>query len=250
MNVEILIVTFARDIHFLRYCLRSIHKFATGFSGVTIVVPAHDYDAFQWVKEFGAKVAWFQEVLGKGMLHHEAQIIASDLWCPTADAILHLDSDCMFWEAVTPADYLIEGRAVLYRERFTTLTNKIRLKWKEAVMDAIGIDPEWETMVRHPAIHWRATYVKTRELIELRKGRHFEEYILSCENSFPQTFAEFPTLGTVAMHHFPALYHFVDYDVTTHDGGYLYDHGEDKLVALWSHGGIDQYRQQCEDILK
>ena len=81
MKVEIFIVSFLRDAEFLRYCLKSIDKFATGFSGVTVVIPNRDVDAMRWVKqEFGARLCGFDEAPNKGMLHHEYQKIIADKW--------------------------------------------------------------------------------------------------------------------------------------------------------------------------
>lgn len=249
MNTEIFIVSCKRDVEFLRYCLKSIERFSRGFSGVRVLVPRVDQDLFSFVKET-AVLEVYDEHPTKGMLDHEAQIMGSDVWCPNADAILHLDSDCIFWEPVTPDDYFVDGKPILYRERYSTLTNKLRLNWWKAVNRATKIDAEWETMVRHPAVHIREVYPAARALITEEWGMWARDYILTCENSFPQTFAEFPTLGAVAIKHFADKYHFLDYDVRTPDGGYDYVRGKDKLTAHWSHGGIDRYRKECEEILK
>lgn len=249
-TTEIFIVSFKRDAEFLRYALRSIEKFATGFTGITVLVPRTDFRSFEWVHRTPSKLRFFDENPNCGMLHHQAKIIEADIWCPNAETILFMDSDCMFWEPVTPADYFVDGRPVLYRERYATLTNKLRLNWKEAVFNATGIDPEWETMCRHPAVHLRETIAHTRQRIETHTGKSSEDYILSCRNDFPQTFAEFPTLGAVAITHFSARYNFVDYDVTTPDGGYDYRRGKDRMTAHWSHGGIEAYRAACEEILR
>jgi hypothetical protein len=250
VKVRIFIVSFHRDVEFLRYCLKSIQKYATGFEGVTIAVPINEHLLFDWVKDYGADLGVFEEDPAKGMMHHEYEKMTADIWCPSADAILHLDSDCMFWEPASPDDFFVNGKPILFRERYATLKNKLRLHWKKAVFDATGIDPEWETMVRHPAVHLRETYAITRTVIFGHTKRPVREYILSCRNEFPQEFAEFPTLGSVAIAHIPGKYHFVEYDVTTPDGGYPYDRERDFVTAHWSHGGIERYREVSEAILR
>lgn len=250
MRVEIFCVSFFMDAEFLRYLLLSIQKFAAGFAGVTIAVPFRDERLFRFVEELGAKLVLFDEAEGKGMMCHEREIVRADEYCPDADAILFVDSDAMFWEPVTPADYLHGDKPILLRERYATLTNKLRLNWKTAVREATGIDPEWETMLRMPIIHLPETLVKTRLLIQRHTGRDYGDYILSCRSEFPQTFCEHGTNGAVAIEHFPDRYHFIDYDVRTPDGGYDYAHGKDRMVAHWSHGGIERYRAQCEAILR
>lgn len=251
MKTEILIVSFQRDLEFLRCALRSIQKFARGFSGVTVLVPHQEEAMFGFVTKMGFKLIGYQEWSKNGFMAHADQIIHADQWCPEADAILFMDSDCLFWEEAEPFDYIYaRRRPILYRERYDTLTNKLRLNWQAAVISATGITPYWETMVRHPAIHIPEVFQKTRELIKQRTQMSATLYINGCVGTFPQSFAEFPTLGAVAIEHFADRYHFVDHDVRTPDGGYDYQHGRDKMIALWSHHGVEHYRRFIEEILK
>jgi hypothetical protein len=64
----------------------------------------------------------------------------------------------------------------------------------------LGIDVEWETMVRHPAVFHVDMYRRMRTHIEDRHKYPFTQYVLLQRNEFPQTFAEFPTLGAYALH--------------------------------------------------
>lgn len=239
MRVDILCVTFSRDVPFLRAMLASVEKFATGFGATHLVVPSHEHELFaSWLPSW-VILHSYPEIAGKGMIQHEAEILRADFWCPLADAILHLDSDCIFTQPVTPLDYLHEGRPIIYREHFETfpLAHPIRYGWKKTVRAATGIDPVWETMVRHPAIHLRTLYPAVRILIESYTGMSFYDYILSCQNEFPQTFAEFPTMGAVAIVHFPQFYRFVDFDGGGKD--YPYRVATDRMISFWSHGGLD-----------
>lgn len=169
------------------------------------------------------------------MLHHMAIICEGDQWCPQSDAVMILDSDTMFIRPVTPESFLHEGKPIILRERYEDFkAYNSRYKWKSCVANAIGIDPEWETMVRFPMIHLRQTLVLVRELIERHTEKPWKEYILSGPNTFPQDFAEFPTIGTVAIKFFPDNYHFVDYRK-----GEPCDVGPEAVKQFWSHGGLD-----------
>lgn len=240
MRTDILIVTFAKDIEFAKYSLISINKFCSGFGQVLIVVPMQDVDMFIAIASpFGFNVRGFHEREGKGMLHHQAIICEADKWCNQADTILHIDADCIFWEPCTPDDYLLNGKPILYRERFEDFKiHETRYSWKKCVEDATGIIPEWETMVRHPSIFLRKTYEDTRDIISAHTNQGWREYILSCKNDYPQTFTEFPTLGAIALQFHADGYHWVDYS-TQPINNYEYDRTLDKLKAFWSHGGLD-----------
>lgn len=256
-RVEILIVTFARDMEFLRYCLKSIRLYASGFHGVTIVVPSHEVGLYDWVRR-EARVVYFDEPAGKGMMAHEIQKCRADEWCPGADFILHLDADCMFFRRVTPADYVKDWQALIVGEPYASITNPNRHIWKKCVEDATGHTPKHDCMVRHPQVHPRQTYQATRDAVEAFTGRGFNEYVLSCRNEFPQGFAEYPTLATIGLRDFRLFYNFMEYDhaedakLTGQPAGsfqYAYRRDRDFLVEWWSHGGIARYKSDCDAVL-
>ncbi len=253
---EILIVSCRRDIELLAYCLASIKKNATGFSGVTLVVPVADAKLFQ---KFGREVTLttFDERADKGMLHHEILICRADELCPHADHVLHMDSDCMFWQPVTPAHYIADGRCQMVRERYEDIAprNPNRLIWRTCVERATGITPEFECMVRHPQVYPRALYGHMRALVEQHTGRGFDDYVFSCENGFPQGFCEFDTLAAVGIRDMATKFNFVDYDwakdiaetgIGTTSHQYLYRPGRDFLVETWSHAGLARYKADLD----
>lgn len=220
MNCEIFIVSCAKHFDWLEYCLKSIGKFASGFSGVTVLVPQEpDYPmAVQrfFGRDFGPlPFRWpicGPEWPDKGMLWHMAQVMKADEWCPEADFILHTDSDCVFSEPVTPEDYFVNGKPVLYHERFKSLGKKHPdvLRWQEVVQKCVTFPVTQETMRRHPAVHPRKTYLKSREEIERKTRVNWEDYIRNQRNEFPQSFCEYVTLGNVGMHYFPNDYNLMD----------------------------------------
>ena len=177
-------------------------------------------------------------------------VLSAEKYC-SGDFILHMDSDVVFWEDCTPDDFVVDGKPILYREKFENFKHyAARYSWKKCVQDALGIDPEWETMVRHPAVHPRWIYPEVRYAIEQYTGTPFLDFVLSRENSFPQTFAEFPTIGAYAINEHPESYQWVDYTVNNPDGSYDYRHGKDKVKAFWSHGGVDGVRHELEIITR
>lgn len=252
--VEILIVTYAKDMEFLRYCLKAVEKFAHGFSGVTLVVPEHERGQYDWAKK--AKVRYFAERSGKGMLHHEVQICRADEWCPGAWAVLHLDPDCIMWRKCSPADFFVNGKPILYRERYTELRNPNRRLWQKAVEDAVGFKPEYETMCRHPAVHLRDVYRTLRNAAEKHTGMAFDDYVLSGRNEFPQSYAEYPALGAIAIRDFRSSYEMVDYDWRrdakecglSADTNFqmIYRRDREFIAECWSHGGISKYKSDIE----
>ncbi len=257
-SVHILIVTYSKDMDFLRYCLKSIDRYATGFQGVTIAVPEKERGLYDWVKR--ANVVYFPEVEGKGMLSHMAMKCRADELCPTASAIWHLDPDCILWSNVMPASLFNEGKPVMVRERYADITNPNRHLWQKNVERALGFKPEYETMVRHGNLHLRDVYAKTRALVEAHTKTGFDAFVTAGQNTFPQSFAEFPTLGAVAIAHFRDRYYCVDYnpEQDAKECGlakgtqfqYIYRRGRDPLCEVWSHSGVDKYKSDIESWLR
>jgi len=265
--MEILIVTFKRDMEFLRYCLLSIAKYATDFSVVTLVVPQTERGLYDWTLP-QAKVCYFDEPPGKGMLAHEREIMRADEWCPNARYILHLDADCMFWNPTTPADFLRDGKAFNRREAYSNIGNPNRHIWSRCVDKFVGVEPRYDYMLRHPQVHIREVYAKARSEIERHTARVWDTQIMAGQNTFPQTFAEFPTLGAIADKFFHEFYHWEDYDKKqdrrtfgipdNQDFQFVYTPNRNHVVEFWSHGGlgyrpagsVETYREMAEKFLR
>ncbi len=196
-KTDILIVTYAGHFAWLRYCLHSIVAFASGFNQVKILIPEGDLSAMNsLLTEFcdhqgvQMRVGTFEDWPGKGFLRHEHLIICADEHCE-GDFICHVDSDCLFTEPVTPQDYFVGDKPVLMHASFDWLAAQQAnlLMWKKAAENALGWSVHQETMRRHPAVHYRKTYQKTRECIQKHTRKSCTDYIKSCDNAFPQTFA-------------------------------------------------------------
>ncbi len=249
MNVAIFIRSYWRDAPWLEYALRSIGKYTRGFAYVMVVVPSRDHAFFAPLQaKYGFRLYEYGVVKGKEMLHSEVMLCRADEICPDADHILLTDSDCVFWEPVTPADYMVKGKPVILGKSFATLAKEVDSpssqaivrQWLPAARNALGFEPTHETMTRHPAIFHRGLFTPFRAAVEKHTGRAFDDYVLSCRNEYPQTFAELTSLGNFALHDFQDQYFFADLDgpeaKATSDSGSPVT--ASKVKQFWSHGGI------------
>jgi hypothetical protein len=243
-RVAVNYVTFARDLEWTDYSLRSFRKYAKGFCGVTIVVPDRDLDAFlPYESRFSTPdcpvlVKNFKEMPEKGFVHHLAMKCYADVFQPDADFILHMDPDCLWSKPVTPESYFVGGKPVLVVEPYDAIYKADpqhcpRHYWKRVTEMALRFDCPYETMCRHPAIHYRETYRRTRDHIEKEHLTPFTDFVLKQQNKFPQGFGEFNTLGAYAMAKMHDQYHFID-------RGYLgqANDPEPLLEQMWSYTGI------------
>lgn len=235
MKMDIFIVSYARDFRYLKYCLSSINKFCIGFGCVHLVIPKSDVVQLYHETGFDAfrRGDWmlhpFDEWPGKGMLHHLFLEMVADQFCWNADLILHTDSDCVFTGPVTPSHYMVGDRPILRYASYKWLASQQPnlLEWQRCVANALGWTPENEFMRCHPAVHYPHTYSKAREVIECHTRQPLDSYIRNGRNEFPQSFAEYPTLGEVAWKFFHPLYHWINEETTPRS--------DTKIRQAWSH---------------
>lgn len=251
MNVWINYVTFSRDLDWMRYSLDSFRKYCSGFSGITIVVPAWDVDKFLQFEKYSTPecpvlVKNFLEYPGKGFVHHLAMKCYADVFSPQASHILHMDPDCLFSAPTTPNDYFVEGLPVLVIEpyKFLETAHPGRFGWKKVTEEALKFDCPYETMCRHPAVHPSKTYGLLRSHVESVHQTPFYDFVLKQKNSYPQGFGEFNTLGAFALKYTPNDYHWID----RCDNGDKNDPAP-HVTQLWSYTGIQSNLQEIRRIL-
>lgn len=242
MNVELFIVSYRRDFPWLAYALRSIRKFATGFSGVTVLVP--DSDTVELVElalklwappvPFHLVVKGFSETPGKGFLDHMAQLLCADIYSSEPDFFLHFDSDQIFREPVTPQDYFMDGKPRILKEPYERLetVHPGRFYWKGVTERTLGFETPFETMCCPCQIYPRSIYRYVREHIEKLHAMPFRDYVLSQRNEFPQTFGEHNSIGAYALKFYPDVFHWIEVPRETRP--------RDKAVQFWSHRSPDK----------
>jgi hypothetical protein len=185
------------------------------------------------------------------MLSSEVQLCRADEICPDVDALCTLDSDCMFYKPASPLDNLMGGKPILRCQSFDLLAreNNPGVIWQGMAERALGWKPEWESMT-HPTIFMCSTFAPFRACVEKHTGRGFDDYVLSCQERWPQTFAELTSLGAFAMRHCANDYFFADMHGPAANA--LTDSGEPvnahKLKQFWSKGQLPE--AELEEILK
>ena len=241
MKVELFTCTCLKDFTWLSYCLKSIIKNTTGFSGYTIVVPKTDVDLLTFLvnnlpghEQINVTIIGGDEWPDKGMNWHMAQVMRADEHCPTADYIAHIDPDCVFTEPITPDVYFRDNKPILRFEPFARIGVRHPgvMVWKDAAEQCLPFQVPNETMRCHPEVYHRRLYNLARNVVEECVHQPIDDYIKSCKNSFPQGFCEYVTLGNVAMRYHTEQYALVEQtnDTVTPDN---------HLQQFWSHGALD-----------
>lgn len=256
---EILIVTYWKDFPWLAYCLHCIQKYCTGFQGVTVAIPYRDLEAFHQMSPAVGKVRTvvrtFDEVPGKGMLHHMAMMAKADELVPagTKYVLLH-DADGMFHTPSTPEHFFWENKpyylirtwaslGVLDRRHPVARVASDCAMWKGPTDAQLGWDTEFYTMCVNTQAMPIEFFKPYREYLEARHRQPFEQYMTSGKNDWPQSIMDFTAMGAWAhkfMHD-----RFTWFDV---DNGQPYP--KDRKKAFHSHGGITpEIRSEIEGFI-
>ena len=202
MRVAIFIRSYSKDACWLEYALRSIRKFTTGFEYVMVAIPSKDHAVFAPLQaKYGIRLFEYGVMKSKPMLSGEVQLCHAEEICSEAEAVCLLDS----------LDFLVRGRPVLIAQSYELLARDKNpgVVWQGMAERALGWKPTHETM-RHPTIFLRGTFAPFRAAVEKHTGRLFDDYVLSCREEWPQTFAELTSLGAFAARFFPEQYFLAD----------------------------------------
>ena len=193
MSTCIYIVTYPHDYLMCSWAVKSIRKFMRGDYHIAVVFPEGASAPPDCPADFFRSVP---EPEGKGFLVQMCVKCEPDLYAPGYRHYVHWDSDCI----LTSNSHIDEFRNVCYYGPYAELfkhAGHLRL-WQHAVMKCLGFTPEHEFMRCFPMSFPSAIYPSTRKRVELVTRQPFSSYVLSTRNAFPQTFAEFNTLGAWA----------------------------------------------------
>ncbi len=243
MTCSILIKSFPRDFGWLAYCLKSIHKFATGFEEVVVIIPEGSnlpLTAERLVKihEPGPS-ATSAGNHGTGYTYQQVVKMNADKYT-TSDFVCHLDSDCIFTKPVTPDDLMVDGKPLWLMTPFVEILphDKNLPAHFESIKAFSGIEPEFEYMRRHSQVIPRWAYGCFRDYVQQKHGQSFEQWAMA------QKFrgvTEFNFIGQFLHREFPNFIHF-------HDTRFGIP--ESFVMQSWSWDGITpEIRDKMEKIL-
>ena len=234
-SCDIFIRTYPADYPWLKHCLQSINKYATGFRKIWIISPEESpFDmtsmGYHWKK--------VNEETNDGYLAQQIHKLYADVITDyQADYILHIDSDTLFTCHVTPQTFLRGGKSVIWPY---TPYAAIKTPWQPIMEKFMGFTPENEFMRRFPIMVPRWLYAKLREFCHNKHGIIISDYI---RNQPFREFSEFNALGCFAW----KAYHDQFDWVNTLDNN---DGAPSVARQFFSWGGItDQVKEEIASIL-
>lgn len=241
--VEIMIVTYAKDLPWLRNTLHAMRKFCDGFQGITVVFPRHETAEFRdLTSAYGVRLFPFDQDTRKGFLHHMVMMASADLIVPGATRwVMHCDSDGIWHTPTTPENYFLEDKPVYLVRTWESLGRTDAEKpggkvvsdcaqWYDPTEQQLGIAPRMYTMCRHPTVFPMHFYKRYRDRVAAIHPEGFEKYMLSGRNEFPQDRMDFTAMGAFAFEFMHDEFRWINVEAEPYP--------LDRQKTYWSRGGI------------
>lgn len=145
MTVDLWVRSYDGDAEWLKYALRSIQRFATGFRRTIVVVP-HGHNPPTGTSETVFHVA----EIGEQYVQQQSDKMHADHFTD-AEFIVFSDSDVIFTRPICPEDLIVDRRRPrwLYTP-YSSIDSGDGQTWKKVTEKFLGRDVEVETMRRHP----------------------------------------------------------------------------------------------------
>ncbi len=242
MTTDLFLRSYAGDLPWVPWALRSIHKFVTGIRDIVICVPARDYAQFKALN-FTRELLISSHCDDRdGYMDQMRDKLLSYLYTD-ADTILFFDSDVIAIRPFSPADLTIDGKP---RWLITPYAKLVKpdgtpdAPWQPITAKAIGRSVDFEAMRSHPLMATSEALVHFRMFMEKQHGMSLGEYIARQPS---REFSEWNAIGAWAYYYAPGLFSFWN----TEEKGVPVPF----VKQYWSWGGITpEIRAQMEEILK
>ena len=221
MKVSIFIRTYHKDIKWLNWCLKSIHKNLTGWDEIVICIPKGQQSL---LSHLTAEKVVTCPIYRDDYLGQEISKIQAHKWCK-GDYILFVDSDVMFKPGAKVRDYFYEGKPIIMKADYNSVGDAIC--WKKPTEKLFKTTIDFEFMRIAPQLFVRET------LEEFNKAfPKIESYI---QEQPYREFSEFNALGYFAETN--CKYDYSIIDVTKGVPNYL---PENKCKQMWSWSGLTE----------
>lgn len=248
--VDIFIKTYHKDFIWLEYCLRSIKKFASGFRDVVIVsdddgnmIPANIAEIIPLKIHYVPLPSKTPTESDHGLGYSWQQYIKLSWYDYTdADAVLHIDSDRMFTNYVTPETFKLNGKYTWYYRDWDKAGDGIC--HKSHTDKILKVDTKFDAMITPTFIFIKSTSIALKNhLISAHSNgdvsiKTIWDVIVLLNM---KTLSEFNIFGSFLYHYDRSEYCKLINDKTSN---------YQPIIGSWSWGGLkEQDKERREKIL-
>ncbi len=213
MKHQCFIASYSRDLPWLEHCLTSLNKFAVGFLPPVVCVSSDDVAGAEQITSFTCPDAIITVKDGRpnqGFMRAQLGMMEADIYCPDADVIYFLGSDCIAYKEFRPEQYCQDGKPVVLMTARETLQSihSGAMPWLVGTERILGFPPPYEYMRRLPTVYPRAIFERMRSYVSDLHAIPFEDYIYETD-AIEKNTSEANILGAYAHRFMPETCHWV-----------------------------------------
>lgn len=218
--IDIFIKSYYKDFKWLRYSIKSIAKFATGFNKVIILIPRTDLNDFNRLVEIpnGLNIEiHLLDEYGNRYLYQQ--------WCKMnahnyskAEYIMFIDSDCIFYKPIDISK-LVENKSKILYTDYSKVGDAIC--WKAPTENFMNEPQQYEFMRRNGLIYLRSSLETIHSLVP-----NLQDIIMNSER-----FSEFNAIGAWCFKNEKDKYNFVNTD--------NWEYEDEVVMQGWTWGDDD-----------
>lgn len=244
MKHQVFISSYLKDFIWLEPCLRSLKK-QQGPEFLPPMVNVDECDFFE-ARKLVARVypeafVSIEKARGRmGNLRAQIAMCKADLFCPHADFIYFVGSDCVAHIPFRASTYFVREKPVMLYNYYTEFGGCPSMKqWQDITARAVGFVPDKEFMRRLPVVYTRNSLERSRKWIVDTQHREFEDAVYNLG-----AFTESNVIGAVA---WEACKNDFTWYHANKDEEYLNYRRDfpDPLIQFWSHGGLHRPAETC-----
>lgn len=227
MTVDIFIRTYHKDLEWLKYCLRSIHKYVTGYRQIIISIPANEQHLLKPFNLTAERVV--PAIVGKNgyILQQVSKLTAYKE--TDAEYILFVDSDVCYKEPCDISEYFRDGKPIIFETPWELVGDA--KCWRECTEEILGFSTDTEKMRRMCVMYHASTL------------RRIDERFSTQAFVNRKVLSEFNLVGSFAKHYEPENYYF--WNTVTEP-----DIPPQRHRQFWSHSGLTkEEREEMERFL-
>jgi ADP-heptose:LPS heptosyltransferase/glycosyltransferase involved in cell wall biosynthesis len=212
MNRFLFIRSYRRDLPWLKFSLRSLLKYASGFDGIVLACPWRDLVLFRRMigREFGHIPALRIRPVRR-MRHdyigQQYTKLHADLFTGDDGTVTFWDSDAIATGPFDSGRLFQDGKILYLKTPYAALPPEVAEKWQPVTERWLGEPVSCEFMRRLPITFYASHLAELRRWFRQRHGQSLWEALEPLEGA---AFSEFNLMGAWAQRHRPQAYRWLD----------------------------------------
>jgi hypothetical protein len=215
MTVDVVYITYRKDLSWICYSMQLLYKHLRGAFGVIVRAEENCKDV---INTWGLPVKYYYtEPWSDGYAFAMYQKLIADQYSQ-ADVIMLLDSDHILLEPAHIDDFLDQGKPIVRYRNWDEDPNDSDLTvgqriWSPPIERTMGMQLDKNYMVGPPFMFWRETFTGVRTRVEEVTGLPFHDAIYSDAHydykkflQHPMKFCDYEALGLYAAKFEPDRY--------------------------------------------